>query len=678
MAILSAVPAYAQSAGASGESEDIIVTATRAVTATKTDTPIIEIPQSITVVTTADIRERGGLTILDALNYTAGVSNAGEDTRGDFNRIRGFDSVLFLDGLKRNFGFVYTPRPDINTLDRVEVLLGPSAVLYGAGSSGGLINLQSKRPRFELGGEASVSYGTYSRKQGVFDITGPLSETIAARFVAVVRDANMLIKQTPDNRVVFQTSLTWQPSDRTSLTFIGLYQRDFTGPVQYAPVIASLLAPPGRRISPRTLLGEPTFNRGPKKDWQGTILFNQKFSDTFSFHSSSRLQRARTSYGEIYGDFFGNPLDPFLDEDDEVVSRNLFAINARYRSFNTENHIEASFETGPLTHKVLAGVDYSYFRQLSEQAFAFGGAPPINIYNPVYGAPINAVFGPTDRQMLKQVGFYAQNQIRYEDFASLVVGVRRDRVRTENSTLPTTIDKATTWRVGLTVNVTPKLAPFASFAQSFLPFAGLNQFGRPFIPLTGEQYEAGVKWQPFSDTLLRASVYRIKEANYLRPDPENPLTSIQSGSVKAKGFELQADHKVPGDINVTASYAYNSTRASGENRQQDATPKHTARLFATKTVTVNDALSIRAGAGVRYVGKQANGAAGSPPPYPQIIVPSYTLVDAVVAADYGNWTLQLNAINVLDKFYYASCNAFGGCGGNGDQRTINATLSYRF
>ena len=101
-------------------------------------------------------------------------------------------------------------------------------------------------------------------------------------------------------------------------------------------------------------------------------------------------------------------------------------------------------------------------------------------------------------------------------------------------------------------------------------------------------------------------------------------------------------------------------------------------MFVTKTFRTSDDLAFRMGAGARYVGVKKSGAAGSPLPYPQIVVPSYTLVDTMVAADYKNWSLQLNAINLLDKFYYAQCTAFGGCGGLGDPRLLNATLSYRF
>ena len=163
LAMACAQPAFAQSEEAV-DPADIVVIGT-ASTATKTDTPILRIPQAIEVISLDDMQDRGAQNIREALKYTAGVYNGGDDSRGDFNIVRGFESVLYVDGLKRNYGFVYMPRPEIATLERVEVLVGPASVLYGAGSSGGLTNMQTKRPQFDFGGSASVSYGTFDRKK---------------------------------------------------------------------------------------------------------------------------------------------------------------------------------------------------------------------------------------------------------------------------------------------------------------------------------------------------------------------------------------------------------------------------------------------------------------------------------------------------------------------------------
>jgi iron complex outermembrane receptor protein len=196
---------------------------------------------------------------------------------------------------------------------------------------------------------------------------------------------------------------------------------------------------------------------------------------------------------------------------------------------------------------------------------------------------------------------------------------------------------------------------------------------RRYSPLSGEQKEVGVKWQPLEATLLRVSYYEIKEDNALRPDPDNPLNSIQSGTTKSEGFEFQADHHVARDLTVTASYSHATSRQSGDGRQRDNVPKTLANIFATKTMDLGDDLALRFGGGVRYVGPQTSGDAA----FLQIETPSYTLVDAMAAFDYQNWALKLNALNLLDKRYYPTCYSFGFCA-NGLQRTVEATLAYRF
>jgi iron complex outermembrane receptor protein len=156
---------------------ELLVTATRATTATKTDTALIETPQAISVVTAAQIADRGALTMQETLRYSAGVTAEafGLDTRQDQPVVRGFYSTQYKDGMRTLFGYSLVPRNEVFTLDRVELLRGPSSMLYGAGATGGVVNVVSKRPLFEAGGEVAAQYGSFNRKQFQIDVTGPLS-----------------------------------------------------------------------------------------------------------------------------------------------------------------------------------------------------------------------------------------------------------------------------------------------------------------------------------------------------------------------------------------------------------------------------------------------------------------------------------------------------------------------
>jgi iron complex outermembrane receptor protein len=681
-ALLLASLAYADgnASDSASNGQEIVVTATRSVTATKTDTPLIEIPQSITVVTPQAIQDQGALTMQSALEYTAGVTNAGDDTRGDFNVIRGFLAVNYLDGLKREFGFVYLPRNEVYSLDRIDVLLGPAAVLYGAGSSGGLVNMESKRPQFQLGGEVTASYGTFDRKQVQFDVTGPLSDTVAFRVVGLYRDADMLVRYLPDNRRLVQPSITWKPSDDTNVTLIGLYQHDLTGPSAYDPLAATLDAPAGRRMDRRTELGEPDFDRGPKDDKSLTLLIDHQFSKALKFHSASRIEGDHTTFGQIYGVYYAGPsiLDPFvpgLGDGQSYVPRSLFAYDARYRSFDSDNSLQLDLNTGRFTHRILSGVDYSWFRQLSQQAFDYLTVKPIDIYNPVYTPGIVADYGPLTRQVLVDTGIYGQDQIRFDDRASLVLGVRHDHVRSENTDQPTGINNVTTYRAGLTVDVAKGVSPYVSYSESFTPVSGLSQFGQTYQPLFGKSYEGGVKWQPVLGAMVRLTYFDITERNHLVPDPAQPLNSIQAGEVRGKGFELQGNYTLVRDLALSVAYSHLDSKISGQDRQQDATPKDTASIFATKTLHVRDDVAVRFGGGVRYVAQQISG--DTTAFSLRVLTPSYTVVDAIAALDFRSWTLQVNAVNLLNKYYYSACDTYGSCE-NGDPRTFNVAGTYHF
>lgn len=671
LALVCAQPAFAQSVSAGDE--DIIVTAT-ARTATKTDTPILRIPQAIEVVTLEEVQGRGAQNIREALKYTSGVSNASDDSRGDFNIIRGHESVLYVDGLKRNYGFVFMPRVDINTLERVEVLVGPASVLYGSGSASGVTNMQTKLPQFEFGGSASVSYGTFDRKEATVDVTGPLSDTLAVRFVGVVRDSDSRMDYTPNDRILGQAALTWKPTERTDITAIGIYQHDKNPPnYNIVPLVASLYALPGQRIPDSRFFGEPGINKGDKEYTALSVLASHAFSDALTFRSSNRYTWANTQQAEYYlATYFGaGPLDPFVPSGSTRVPRNLYAIDVKYDVFNTDNSLAFKFETGPASHQLLGGIDYSYFKNAYRQVY-IGGIDTIDVYNPVYGTGIEPVFGAMTTEVLKQTGFYLQDQIDFGQIASLVLGLRHDRYRRNETAKPREATNKTTKRAGLTINATPTLAPYISYAESFLPIVGQNQLGLTYVPLSGKQKEVGVKWQPLRSTMLRVSLYDLEENNALRTDPDNPFLQTQTGTKKSRGVEFQANHNVQDDLSLIAAFSYGTAELSGQNYQAEGIPQYMASLHGTKTINLTNDVSMRVGGGVRY-----NGATTSRSGAFIVEAPSYTLVDAIVAFDYKAWTLQLNAVNLFDERYYPGCSVYGSCA-NGEPRTVQATLGYRF
>jgi iron complex outermembrane recepter protein len=679
--ILTIVASSAALAQDDDDLSSVTVSATRATTATKTDTALIEIPQSISVITGDQFLDRGVLTMQETLRYSAGVVSEayGLDTRSDQPMVRGFYSIQFLDGMTKLFGYSLIPRAEVYTLERVEVLRGPSSVLYGKGNAGGVMNLVSKRPRFETQGELGFQLGSYDRKQLQLDVTGAIagSETWAGRIVAVGRDSEMQTDEISDDRIVLAPSVAWRAGERTTVTFLGLYQDDETASSQqFLPVAATLLAPPGRRLRDETFLGEPDFDKLDTRQTMGSVLVEHAFSDSLRLNSSVRYVDADTSFNEIYPDVYSDPSNPFLDDERRIVARSSYSIVSNTEYFTNDNSLQYDFAYGRFTHKLLGGVDFLGFRESSRSGS--DSVDPIDIYAPVYGNFTAPELGPTATQRQRQIGFYLQDQIRYADRVSVVLGARRDRATSEVTDADKEVDYATTYRAGVIVDVGAGFSPYVSYSESFLPIPGMDLYQNRFRPQEGRQYEAGIKWQPRPGTLVTLAGFDIDETNRQTNDPEEVLNTIQTGRVESKGVEIEVLHEVADNLNVTASYSRTEAEVTRSTFTQEVgvqlsdVPKDLASVWGVKTFAFGSGGALRVGAGVRYVGETLSTAfSGS------LTTPSYTLADALVAFEAPTWSATLNATNVFDKSYYAPCRAFGDCF-TGNRRSIIGTLRYRF
>lgn len=263
-------------------------------------------------------------------------------------------------------------------------------------------------------------------------------------------------------------------------------------------------------------------------------------------------------------------------------------------------------------------------------------------------------------------GIYVQDQIRFWDRVSVVLGARRDRVTTAGSPVK---DKATTFRAGIIGEVGAGFSPFFSYTESFLPIAMTVDGGGAAKPQRGTQYEVGFKWQPERNTLVTVTGFHIKEINRIIYGLGTSVT--QSGEITSKGIEIEASHQLPGNFELLASYGYNKV-VSQETPAFDYLPRHTASLWTTKTFGLEDGAQLRLGAGVNYTGKRTSiGSAWT------LVTPSYTLVDALAEINWKDWRFAVNATNLLNKQYFASCLARGDCF-VGAPRNVMGTVSYRF
>jgi iron complex outermembrane recepter protein len=673
--------AYAASAEAAataeadaGSGEDAIVVTGYA--GTKTDTALTELPQPIKIVTAEQYEAQGAISISDTVKYAAGVlaNPYGRDTRVDSFNVRGLDALQFRDGMRDIFSYYASITSDPYNFSRVEIIRGPASVLFGQGSIGGLVNLVSKTPDFDTRGEINLVYGSHDRKEVLGDVNLALADNLAVRFVGRARDADTYVDHVPDDRVMFAPSIRWQPTPDTDVVLTGLYQEDDTGSTsQFLPIVGTFRpnVVAGEQLDRYTFVGKAGWDRYAGRSLQGGGSITHRFSDAVKLSLKARYIDSDLEYNTHYADSYTNPQDPFsvYGTDGRTIALTADASDARMNVFSTDNNLEFNFSTGAnIEHKLLVGIDYSWNRAAKRYA---GGDEIVDLYDIDYDSLATYdPTGPFTKESQKQLGIYVQDQIRFFDRVSVVLGARRDRVTGSSGQK----DNATTFRAGIIGEIGAGFSPFFSYTESFLPVAGRidngdGSFGDPYRPQTGTQYEAGVKWQPTPDTLITATAFKIKERNRVLYLAAGGTT--QSGVLDTKGFEIEASHTLPGNFELLANYGYSKLK-SETNTSLDYMPRHTASLWSTKSFGLPDEAQLRLGGGVVYSGKSI-----STSDIWSIVTPSRTTVDALAEISWNNWRFAVNATNLLGNKYYASCLARGDCF-VGAPRNVMATVGYRF
>lgn len=670
--------------------DEIVVTAVNA--GTKTETPLVELPQPVTIITSDRFLSQGAISISDTVKYAGGVlaNPYGRDTRVDGFNVRGIDALQFRDGMRDIFSYYASITSDPYNFSRVEIVRGPASVLFGQGSIGGLVNLVSKTPEFKTNGELSLVYGSYDRKEMLGDINVALSDTLAIRAVARVRAADTYVDHVPDDRVMFAPSIRWQPTPDTDVILTGLYQEDDTGSTsQFLPIVGTFRpnpANPDGRLDRYTFVGKAGWDRYNGRSLQGGGSITHKFSDAIRLSLKARYIDSDLEYFTHYADSYSYPTDPFsvYGTDGRTIGLYADASDARMNVFSTDNTLKLTFNTGAnIEHDLLVGIDYSWNRV--GKRYAATTPEVIDLYDIDYDALLTYdPTGPFAYESQKQLGIYVQDQIRFFDRVSVVVGTRRDRVTGSSGNK----DNATTFRAGIIGEIGAGFSPFFSYTESFLPIAGVidngdGSFGAPYKPQTGTQFEAGVKWQPDPRTLVTATAFHIKERNrvlYL----SNGATT-QSGELTTKGIELEASRTLPGEFELLVNYGYSKLR-SESNTSLDYMPRHTASIWSTKSFDVTDGARLRLGAGVVYNSKSISTGAIDPyglnPAIPagelySVVTPSRTTVDALAEISWNRWRFALNATNLLDKRSFASCLSRGDCF-MAAPRNVMATVGVRF
>jgi len=658
--------------------------------ATKTGAPLSETPQSVSVVTRDQLAAQGVDRVAQALRYTAGTQGEtfGFDTRRFFFRFRGFDnskSGLYRNGLQlRNPTDRLGYDPETYAAERIEVPKGPSSVLYGAGSPGGLVNFVSKKPTQEPFGEVIVEGGAPQRVQGKVDVSGPIDEdgTFSYRLTGVARESETQVDRVPYDRLFAAPAFSWRPSDATTLTILGRYQQDDTRPSQRLPVSGTLESNPNGEIPVNRFLGEPSFSEYERRQWSVESLFSHTFNDAWSVRQKTRYYSIDVDDVSVFGTFLGG--------DQRTLNRGSFENFPHLDGVATDNQVQYDGTTGPVDHTVLAGLDVQWLRltqvqNIGDSRQSTGPAPPpIDVFDPTYGQEIPEPGPRVNNEITqRQVGLYVQDQIRFRNWIATLNG-RLDWATTDQDTTGTlSTDNAVevedsdfSGRVGLVYDSDVGLNPYASYSQSFLPVLGTTQEGEPFEPETGEQWEAGLKYQPpQSNSSITVALYDLTRQNFTQQNAD--FVRVQTGEAHSQGVEVEGTASFDFGLDVDGSLTLQdveiteSAVPAEEGERPLQVRERMASLWADYTLQSGVLSGLGFGAGVRHLGDSY----GNVPNTQK--APSTTLADASVHYDWEGLRVQVNADNVFDEKYVAST-----IGANfatyGPTRTVTARLRYRW
>lgn len=656
--------------------------------ATKSDVPIREVPQSISVVTRDNMNDRAVQSVSEAMLYSANVNaqRYGADVRSDYFTVRGFPADLYLDGLRipqiasqsgGYSGFVVEPY----SLESVEILRGPSSALFGQSNVGGIVNMVSKQPQAEASHEIYLRGGSFERKEFGADITGPINNDprFTYRLNGIFRDSNTSYDLGKNDRIAINPSFAWRPDADTSLVVSGGYLKDDMGQAGVIiPAYGSVLPnPTGQTISRDFSDGDPRNAIYKKEIGYAGYDFEHRFNDTFTLRQNFRYSHMKTDYRNLF-----TGVIPTKGWDGHTIPRTNYLAQPELDAIAFDTQLESRFDTGPVAHTLLVGFDQQWQRLDNYTASASG--PTQDLFNPTYGQPL-AELSPTTRLLQKQyqTGIYVQDQIEAGKLR-VTLGGRKDFVSIRSEQTALASGKTTdyeqdpdkfTGRVGVAYLFDSGLVPYALYSTSFLPTLTLAD--TPLKPTTGTLKEVGVKYAPEGeDYTVTLSAFEAEQQNVV-----NRISGVyyQTDEVRVRGIELEGTARLWDRLNLTAALSFQDPEVS-ESQNPDqigklpyTVPKNQQSLFLSYDMPLpgNIEGNLVVGGGVRRIGKTAGDTLNT------FYVPSYTLVDAFLRYDIGNYRLQVNAFNLGDKKYVAGCNSTSQCY-YGQGRSIVAATSVRW
>ena len=642
--------------------------ATSGRSATKTDTPLLETPQSVSTVTQQQLEDRKPQALLDAVSYTPStrVGGYGFDPRYDAFSIRGIDLThtgVFRDGLRQ----VNSPnglfRLEPYGLEGISILRGPAASIYGASSTGGIVDLISKRPTDIPFREVEIQSGSFGRLQGNFDISGPVhsDNSLLFRLTGLARQAGTEIGAVKDDRVFIAPALTWRPTDATTLTLLGEYMDSTTGGTAayvnaYGPYIDREGNLSYKSIGvTKQFAGDKRYNDFRQQQGRIGYEFEHRFSDMVMLRQRMRFSALGTNQEYVYVGVPG------------LVRENNWGVVS-------DTHLETRVRMGAVDHTILTGLDVSRLSYRSKEGY--GGVP----------IGVDPELAYRSRQTQTLAGIYVQDQLKWQNWR-LTLGGRHDWLSSEFESSGMEFDRADTkftGRAALGYVTDFGLAPYVSWGTSFTPNPGTVLSGGVAEPTMGKQVELGVKYDlPGYNASLRAAVFDLRQDNGIVYEVVNGLNQQVQLDLRSRGFELEGVASLTEGLSVLASYSYNDARIlkltpETEGNRLTSVPYHMASLWLDYTFQDGPAKGLGIAGGVRYVGSSL----GDNLNRAVLDNEARTYLDAAIRYDLENINLslkgmrvQVNATNLLDEVSQVCTSGY--CYFD-EGRKVIASLRYRW
>jgi catecholate siderophore receptor len=644
--------------------------------ATKTFTALRDIPQSISLTTRQQMTDQSMASMGDVMRYQPGVTaHQGENNR-DQVIIRGQSSSadFFVNGVRDDVQYYR----DLYNLERVEILRGPNALVFGRGGGGGVINRVTKEADFTPIYGFSIQAGSLGSGRGAFDLNKPISQKLALRFNGVAEYSKSFRRNVNLRRFGFSPTLTYMPDERTRVTASAEFFRD-------------------RRVADR---GITSFNGQPADVPISTFYGNPDdsrvranadiFTASIDREFGKLLLHNLTSYGN-YDRFYQNYVPGPVNAAGTLVTLSAYNNSTKRQNFFNQTDLVYYASTFGLKHTLLGGFetgrqDTAAFRQTG----FFNNASTtilVPFEDPTTSKPVIFRQSPTDADNRVNVNLaagYLQDQVLINRFIQLVAGARFDyfdlkfQNRRNDSNLRR-IDRLIAPRFGIVVKPVEQVSLYGSYSVSYLPssgdqFSSLTNITEQIKPEKFTNYEVGAKWDVKRNLQFAAALYRLDRTNTRSIDPNDPTRIIQTGSQRTNGFEIGFHGNVMARWTLTGGYAYQdafisrATVSAAAGKQVAQVPRHNFSLWNK----IQIAKRLSAGLGIVNRSEMFAGVDNS------VVLPGYNRADAAVFYSFDEtWRVQANIENVLNTRYYLNADSNTNIS-PGVPRSIKLGLNARF